>query len=66
MSSKTYGTPYEVLERLGKYQPSQTCFKKGSVAYCCVSDNTANVSEDAVIIEKDYGKSTKITIKMQR
>ena len=60
MSSKSFGTPYEVMERLGKYQPKTLCFKKDNVTYCCTSDNTANISEDAVVTEKDYGKTSKV------
>ncbi len=61
MSSESSGTHYEVLERLGKYKPKSLCFRKDSVAYCFISDNTANVSEDSIVTEKDYNEPSKVT-----
>jgi len=61
MSSNSSGSHYNVLERLGKYQPTKCLFSKAGVnyQYNCF-DNTANVIGNSVVIEKDYGKISKI------
>jgi len=60
MASESSGSPYEVLERLGKSQPSTLCFRKAGISYCSTSDNTANISENSVAINTDYGNIVKV------
>jgi hypothetical protein len=60
MTSQSSGSPYEVLERLGRFQPSTLCFRKAGVRYCSTSGNTANISEDSVIVDTDYGNIVKV------
>lgn len=62
MSSKSSGSPYEVMERLGEYRPKVVLFRKGEIDYSfSSSDNTANVPGNSLVIEKDYDEITTIT-----
>ena len=65
MSSKSSGSHYEVLERLGKYQPKTYFFNKAGINYQCdCFDDTANVIGNSVVVEKDFEKTSTIVFRV--
>jgi tRNA(His) 5'-end guanylyltransferase len=67
MSSKSFGSNYQVMERLGKYRLSTLLFVKAGVNYqCACFSDSAGVIEDSVVVEKDYEKITKVEFTKKR